>query len=114
MRIFHLPAISLLLTMTLASCDKPKRLDAENAQLIQQREQLLKELDDYDQRIRALGSLSGYGSVDMISQRAAEVAARATTAKSAANAKLSHWLKVEERFNSLRNKVDAYKAKNLR
>lgn len=106
--------VALTMIMSLSSCDKPKKLDAERARLTAERQLILDEIESYDNKTKALGHLGAYGSVSNTDRNADALLKQAEASEKVANEKLSKWSGIEARFNALREKTTEYKTKNLR
>lgn len=100
--------------LVLSSCsDKLERLTAEQAKLENQKLAVQTQIQQYEASLRTIGGQAA-ATANPMQRQAVEMQRKAAELEAASADKLAIWTDMENKATALRQKVDSWKAKNLR
>lgn len=105
--------VVILGALTAVSCDKPKKLEAERAEIDAKIAIVKQESEEYASKLKAFTAPGTMHPVQ--TERAAqEIVKKVADRESAAASKMAKWLEIEAELETLQSRVDTWKAKHLK
>lgn len=104
-------ALVLSTIVVCTSCDKAERLRAQQAEVEQKRAQVLGDIKELEDKLRALGP-AGMGSVEPIKKQAADRIAKAVQDEAQTVTLNQKWGTLGRQVDDLRSRADAWTTAN--
>lgn len=112
-KIITLPILIAAAILTTSCSDKLDRLNAEQAKLENQKLAVQTQIQQYEANLKTVGGQAAATATPM-QRQATEMQRKAAELEVQSNDKLQVWTDLETKATALRQKLDSWKAKNLR